>query len=147
MSDASTPVLVLVVTVMLVVFAMAAGVLLVRDRVRGPRIQGVPYVPSACSFCGTPREHADKLIAGPGVAICEKCARDSMAEGAKSLKSRAESASGTLPSLCSFCNRPLAGVSFSRSGCTICGECSGICAQILEDHAPEASVGEGAAQQ
>ena len=29
--------------------------------------------PVCCSFCGKPQEEADKIIAGPGVCICDEC--------------------------------------------------------------------------
>ena len=26
-----------------------------------------------CSFCGKPQEEAEKIVAGPGVCICDEC--------------------------------------------------------------------------
>ena len=44
-----------------------------------------------CSFCGRSREECEKLIAGPGVFICERCvARASGLAGGQAAEERAE---------------------------------------------------------
>jgi hypothetical protein len=109
-----------------------------------------------CSFCGRPREACEKLIAGPGVCICDRCVAQAVglsveapvkgwAEGSMQLEA-SESAAR-----CSFCGKDarhgvllvasgLAGVpggKFGQDGARICDECLDLCLEILaEDASP-----------
>jgi hypothetical protein len=95
-----------------------------------------------CTYCGRTEEQASKLIAGPGVFICDACValaqqtitgslppatRDSLALAPEHAKAR-----------CSFCrkrraaDRPLL-ISMTAN---ICSECLNACQQILVDSTP-----------
>jgi ClpX C4-type zinc finger len=94
----------------------------------------------ACSFCGTLQHEAGRLIAGPGVAICDRCAvvaLDLLVEG------RSDRADLRLiggdprdRTRCSFCGkraRRVGGLVAGAAGVHICGECLDLCADILRD--------------
>jgi len=65
----------------------------------------------ACSFCGRPQRKTRKLVAGPGIYICEKCVQ--MAEAVIRSGQAAETALGPLQPVtgdmtqrrCSFCGK------------------------------------------
>ncbi|RSM97056.1 hypothetical protein DMB42_46665 [Nonomuraea sp. WAC 01424] len=38
-----------------------------------PEVRPVEQVATRCSFCGKPHEEARKVVAGPGVYICDSC--------------------------------------------------------------------------
>ena len=119
-------------------------------RRRGRRWRG-PAGP--CSFCGRSREECAKLIAGPGVFICERCvAQATRLSAGAVLEERAE---GTLllePSgsqvRCSFCGKQaVQGMLLVASGLAaapggklgqgarICDECLDLCLEILAETA------------
>jgi ClpX C4-type zinc finger len=101
----------------------------------------------ACSFCGRPQRKTRKLVAGPGIYICEKCVETA---GAVISSGRAaETALGPLRSIpatmtqqrCSFCGRRrhqvtgLATSSGNPAGklagdAAICAECLTLCREI-----------------
>ncbi len=99
-----------------------------------------------CTFCKGSQNEVSKLIAGPEVYICDRCvakAERIMAD------SRIPTCSGFLVPVkegsrarCSFCrkgrtaDRPL----LTGSAGNICGECLGVCRQVLQDSSDEASV-------
>jgi ClpX C4-type zinc finger len=75
---------------------------------RAPQVLSGPVGP--CSFCGRPRDVCAKLIAGPGVFICDRCvlqvtrlaagaAVEGQAEGSMRLESPGSDAR------CSFCGK------------------------------------------
>lgn len=74
-----------------------------------------------CSFCGTSQRDCKKLIAGPGVYICDICI------------ARA-SASRTSAERCKFCNKSSSKVKwlYEKARTTICDECIELCKDILE---------------
>jgi ClpX C4-type zinc finger protein len=113
---------------------------------------------TGCSFCGVQRSEARKLIAGPGVFICDGCvdlAVEVLAEGEAA--NRRTRLVGTDPgnpkARCSFCGRkrdragdmaeapdrpplPLRKrSSFARraEAVRICGDCIGLCEEILSE--------------
>ena len=117
-------------------------------RRRGPGWQG-PAGP--CSFCGRSREECAKLIAGPGVFICERCVAHAsgLAVGAQ-VEDRAEApmlleASGS-EVRCGFCGKQARqvrhlvasglasapGGKFGQ-GTRICDECLVLCEEILAE--------------
>jgi hypothetical protein len=73
---------------------------------REPQLLLGPVGP--CSFCGRPRDVCAKLIAGPGVFICDRCVLQAtrLAAGA-AVEGQAEGPMGLEPSgsqaRCSFC--------------------------------------------
>jgi ClpX C4-type zinc finger len=111
-------------------------------------------VGAECSFCGARRERVRKLIAGPGVFICEAC----VDLAAEVVDERAERTSGgtrlrpvdrtNAKGRCSFCgkrrerveglaeapDRPPAGKFGRRSGVVrICNDCLALCGEILSE--------------
>lgn len=108
-----------------------------------------PGPPGPCSFCGRSREECAKLIAGPGVYICERCvAQASGLSAGAVVEDRAEApmrleASGS-EVRCSFCGKEARQVGFLVAGglaaapggkfgqgARICDECLDLCAEIL----------------
>jgi hypothetical protein len=100
----------------------------------------VAWVTLSCAFCGASQGNVSKLIAGPGVAICDGCARlalDVLVEG--------ESESGALALVggdprdrfrCSFCgkrSRRVGRLVTGSGGVHICGECLDLCNEILRE--------------
>jgi ClpX C4-type zinc finger len=101
----------------------------------------------ACSFCGRRQKKARKLVAGPGVYICEPCVE--LAEGVIRSGEAAETALGPLHSVpdttaqrrCSFCGKrrhQVSGLATSAGGpggklgddAAICAECLVLCREI-----------------
>jgi len=102
-----------------------------------------------CSFCGCSREECAKLIAGPGVFICEQCVgRASRLAAGAAVEDRAEVPMLVEPSgseaSCSFCGKEAwqvrrvvasslasaPGGKFGQ-GTRICDECLVLCEEIL----------------
>jgi ClpX C4-type zinc finger len=121
-----------------------------RWRRRAQRLSG-PVGP--CSFCGRPREECAKLIAGPGVFICDRCvvqatqlaagsAVESRAEGPMRLEAPGSQAQ------CSFCGEEAGEVRYLvASGLSvpagkfgdlprICDKCRDLCLEILAETSP-----------
>jgi hypothetical protein len=106
-----------------------------------------------CSFCGRPHDVCAKLIAGPGVFICDRCvvqatrlAAGSVVEGQTEGPMRLE-ASGSV-ARCSFCNLEARKVRhLVASGLAvpagkfgdlprICDKCRDLCLEILAEPSP-----------
>jgi hypothetical protein len=104
-----------------------------------------------CSFCGRSREECAKLIAGPGLFICERCvAHASRLAAGVSVEDRAKAAMLVEPSgsqaRCSFCGKQARqvrhlvasglasapGGKFDQ-GTRICGKCLVLCEEILAE--------------
>jgi hypothetical protein len=91
----------------------------------------------ACSFCGFDTTEARRVIAGPGVSICDRCvalATEVVRAGGPKANERVKLAALSDPTArCSFCGEEgrsvphLMGTTTAR----ICGECLGICTEIL----------------
>jgi hypothetical protein len=119
-------------------------------RRRGRRWRG-PAGP--CSFCGRSRSEVDKLIAGPGVFICDQCvAQATRLSAGAAVEDRAEGTMRLEPSgsqvRCSFCGKQavqgmllvasrLAGAPGGKvgQGARICDECLDLCLSILAETA------------
>ena len=92
--------------------------------------------PPMCSFCGKPDADVERLVAGPGVYICDKCVElcvEIIAEDRA--KSRPETGR---PRMCSFCGKPDADVErlVAGPGVYICDKCVELCVEIIaEDRA------------
>jgi len=92
---------------------------------------------AACSFCGFDKTETQKVIAGPGVYICDRCislGTEVVQAGGDKANERVKLAAISDPTAkCSFCGKEgqrvhhLAGSTKAR----ICGECLGICTDIL----------------
>jgi len=98
------------------------------------------WVTLSCAFCGASQENVGKLIAGPGVAICDGCARLAL-----DLLVAGESDGGSLRLVggdprdrfrCSFCgkrSRRVGHLVTGSGGVNICGECLDLCNEILRE--------------
>ena len=101
----------------------------------------------ACSFCGRPQRKTRRLVAGPGIYICEKCVET--AEAVIGSGQAAETALGPLQSVpatmaqqrCSFCGKrrhQVTGLAASPGNpagklagdAAICAECLILCREI-----------------
>jgi ATP-dependent protease Clp ATPase subunit len=78
-----------------------------------------------CSFCGRAQQQVAKLIAGPGVYVCDGCV--GLARTWEPLAHPGRS--------CSFCGRwsPGEGRVTGRGTVTICGDCLDLCAEIIAE--------------
>ena len=105
-------------------------------------MQASPRSPWFCSFCGTSQVDARKLVAGPGVWICEQCvasARRVMIDSTPTeddLERFALAAPGDRNLRCSFCGRKLGRVEHIVTGGSplrgICDHCLKLCDEVLE---------------
>jgi hypothetical protein len=119
----------------------------------GRRWGGRRRLPSglACSFCGRPQRRTPRLVAGPGVYICEECIET--AETVIRSGQATETAPGRLYSVpdnaaqrrCSFCGRHRPRVTGLASSvgnpagkladdAAICAECLALCREIHSEH-------------
>jgi hypothetical protein len=108
-----------------------------------------------CSFCGRFQDECAKLIAGPGVFICDRCTAQAgrLAAGA-AVQDRAEGSMRLEPSgsevRCSFCGKEarkarhlVAGGAAAAPGAMsgpaarICDECLRLCEEILAEEAAQ----------
>lgn len=95
----------------------------------------------SCAFCGASQEAAGKLIAGPGVAICDGCshlALDLLVTGEGQAGSRLTLVGGDPHdrTRCSFCgkrSRRVGRLVAGSGGVHICGECLDLCTEILRE--------------
>jgi hypothetical protein len=117
------------------------------------RTQRLPGPVGPCSFCGRPRDVCAKLIAGPGVFICDRCAIqatrlaagpavEGQAEGLMRLEAPGSQAR------CSFCGKEARKVRhLVASGLAvpagkfgdlprICDQCRDLCLEILAETSP-----------
>lgn len=111
----------------------------------------------ACSFCGAAQRQVRKLIAGPGVFICERCI-DLASEVIEQVQERSNRRTRLLPETetearCNFCGkrrREVAGMvvapdrqavgKFGRKrrerrqpGVRVCSDCLALCGEILAE--------------
>jgi hypothetical protein len=122
-----------------------------RWRRRAQLLQG-PVGP--CSFCGRPRDVCARLIAGPGVFICDRCAirATRLAAAGPAVESRTEGPMRLEPpgseARCSFCGEQArksrhvvaSGLSVPAGKFgdlpRICDECLDLCLEILAEPSP-----------
>ncbi len=95
----------------------------------------------ACTYCRRPQDKVARLIAGPKVFICDACITISE----QILSGATGSAHGFLvlaredtKARCSFCGKRRTSERQLLTGpsANVCGECLGVCRQILIDSAP-----------
>jgi transcription elongation factor Elf1 len=95
-----------------------------------------------CSFCGRDQKHVKKLIAGPGVYICNRCAH--VAEVVVDPALEPGSVAGFMRQVspdaaeqCSFCGKDRQRVSAmaagGNDGAQICSECVALCREIIDE--------------
>jgi len=103
--------------------------------------RGAVRLSLACSFCGTGKGQGRRLVAGPGVAVCDRCVRlalEVVVEGV-GREPGLRLVNGEGPeqaSACSFCHKALRRVGRlvrGRDGVHVCGECLDLCAEILAE--------------
>lgn len=84
-----------------------------------------------CSFCGTPQDQVQRLIAGPNVYVCDACVAR--------LRTSPEAPQEERGLRCSFCGKPQRQVSFlavGPQGVNICNGCLDLCQEILTQAPP-----------
>jgi ATP-dependent protease Clp ATPase subunit len=96
----------------------------------------------SCSFCGKTQKQVKKLIAGPGVYICEGCLRRAQAVIAEPGWT-ASTATATIEQVspentaeqCSFCwkHRHRVAAMASAGDARICDECLELCDEIVAE--------------
>jgi hypothetical protein len=110
-----------------------------RTKVLGRRRQGDQFL--VCSFCGKNQKQVKKLIAGPGVYICDGCITlagqvIATGEAAATPLSAVEPLGVDMTSgRCSFCGKQrhqVSGIAAAADG-TICTECLELCNEILAE--------------
>jgi ClpX C4-type zinc finger len=117
---------------------------------REPQVLSGPVGP--CSFCGRPRDVCAKLIAGPGVFICDRCVMQATRLPAGPVDDRAEGPMRLEPPgsevRCSFCGKEARKVRhLVASGLSvpagkfgdlprICDQCLDLCLEILAETSP-----------
>jgi hypothetical protein len=118
---------------------------------REPQLLSEP--PGPCSFCGRPRDMCAKLIAGPMVFICDRCAVQATRLAAGSaVEGQAEGSMRLEPpgseAKCSFCNREARKVRHLVASALsvpagkfgdlprICDKCRDLCLEILAETSP-----------
>ena len=83
-----------------------------------------------CTFCRRTDQEVAKLIAGPGVFICERCVAAAMTAHAPFTPSRDGSRTR-----CAFCRKTASATRRVLAGlkANICSDCAGVCRQIVAD--------------
>jgi hypothetical protein len=77
-----------------------------------------------CAFCGKPKDQVARLIAGPGVYICNICVNG--------FETSAQSKSGSIGA-CSFCGQDMDRGMTSASKAAICSKCIELCNEIINN--------------
>lgn len=92
----------------------------------------------SCSFCGATKLEVTRLVAGPGVFICDGCVTLSgqVIEEARSLsagRSHLDPVSPTSAFTCTFCDRPAGDTErlIAGPGVRICDQCVRFCAEVI----------------
>ena len=97
-----------------------------------------PKAPMACSFCGLPDAEVAKLIAGPGIFICDQCVAlvrrvgdTGVAEETE--RTRVDPVVGGSALKCSFCGKSAGTVGrmVAGPGLCMCGACVVLCEEVL----------------
>jgi transcriptional regulator with XRE-family HTH domain len=105
------------------------------------RGEGEPGPMLKCSFCGKHQKQAKKLIAGPGVYICNECVEKAdrviatgevAATPLSAIKSIGEDAAAAKCSFCGKRRHQVAGL-VGAAGGVICTECLALCGEIITD--------------
>jgi len=94
-----------------------------------------------CSFCGKDQQHAQKVIAGPGICICNECvasadtAIDTGTEVSTLAVSLLRASGDARAERCGFCGKR--GYQVTAMACAddkrICAECLSLCHEIIDD--------------
>ena len=103
-----------------------------------------PTAQRVCSFCGREQRQVRKLVAGPGVYICDPCIMAAVgvtASGRPAKDPTLQPVPASSQLLCSFCGKARIQVQALVSAPareeheppTICDECLGLCGEILSE--------------
>jgi hypothetical protein len=103
-----------------------------------------PTAQRVCSFCGREQRQVRKLVAGPGVYICDPCIMAAVGVNASGRPAKDPLLQPVPPSgklLCSFCGKARIEVQGlvsaptreERTPPTICDECLGLCGEVLSE--------------
>ncbi len=87
--------------------------------------------PRMCSFCGTPQDQVQRLIAGPNVYVCDTCVV-ALVQGSGALQEKRGQH-------CSFCGktpRQEGSLAVGPQGVSICQACLVLCQEILAEGHP-----------
>ena len=97
-----------------------------------------PQSDMTCTFCGLSADEVTKLIAGPGIFICDECVAlvRRVADESAALQTLRTSLDPLPPESrlkCSFCGKPQSRVSTMSDGerLSICAYCIQLCEEIL----------------
>jgi hypothetical protein len=94
-----------------------------------------------CSFCGADQKHVTKLIAGPGLYICDACVAradaviDTGSEVTTPVTTLRRAGDDARAERCGFCGKrghQVAGMACADD-MRICTECLGLCHEIVEE--------------
>jgi ATP-dependent Clp protease ATP-binding subunit ClpX len=104
----------------------------------------------ACSFCGMSQRQVKKLIAGPGVYVCDGCMRRIHTVFAAP-EQTASTPTATIRQVgdedraeqCSFCGKPRGRVGSMASAGEVrmCNECLALCDEIISEELDEPAPG------
>jgi hypothetical protein len=98
-----------------------------------------PRTPASCSFCAVDQFKTRKLIAGPGIWICDGCvvlARRVLEAGAAQADERARLEPADPDARCHFCGqgaRRTGGRLVTGCGRNICASCLDLCDEIVAE--------------
>jgi hypothetical protein len=103
-----------------------------------------PTAQRLCSFCGREQRQVRKLVAGPGVYICDPCILAAVgvsASGRPAKNPKLQPVAGRSRLSCSFCGKPRIEVQAlvcapargESTRPTVCDECLGLCGEILSE--------------
>jgi len=103
-----------------------------------------PTAGRVCSFCRRQQRQVRKLVAGPGVYICDPCIMAAVgvtASGRPAKDPALQPVAANSELLCSFCGKAriqvqalVSGPAHEEQGVpTICDECLGLCGEILSE--------------
>src|SRR5262245_19657011 len=98
-----------------------------------------PRPPAACSFCGAHQFETRRLIAGPGIWICDGCvalARRVLEAGAARANERAQLEPADPDVRCHFCGqgaRRTGGRLVTGGGRNVCASCLDLCGEIFTE--------------
>jgi hypothetical protein len=113
----------------------------------GRRVPGSP-APRSCSFCGIGQFDTRRLVAGPGVYICDGCVASATRVGSGSAASKEDLERFHVPApddralRCNFCGRQRRRVGHLVTGGeplrAICDGCLGLCREVVGRAQPRA---------
>ena len=90
-----------------------------------------------CSFCGRGQDEVRKLVAGPGIYICDGCIEVASGAQADDRSTFSPVDAGARDTRCSFCgkNRSAVESMLAGTGGTICNGCLELCNEVMAEDA------------